>query len=193
MSRSIEGRILILANVRNGIPLVPYPDGLTYFLSTHAHRPVYYGENAMPLHAVAHLLRGGIVEVVDASARKPYPDALVAGVGTWALTFGRALNKYGTPFSEVPWATRAMIQACWSDAHAHTVRAIRRLATVYGVPDRPLRVTCWPHPLRWGGKSISPEFPLRGPAIIVSAPDRAGWDDRPDDIRAMMEDSKPDA
>lgn len=175
--------MLVLANVRNGIPLVPRPDGLSYFLSTHAHHAEgYFSPEAMPLNAIVHLLRGGVVEIVDASARKALPDALVTGVGTWALVFGRAVRA----FAEVPWATDAMIRGCWQHKQRRTVRVIRRLASVYGTPPDPLRVVSTVDH-RWNGKQITAEdVPLFGPAIAVTAPRRATWDDRPEVIRELI-------
>lgn len=174
---------LVLANVRNGLPLVPDPDGLTYFLSTHAHHSNgYFREGAMPLNAVVHLLRGGVVEVVDASARRPLPDALVTGVGTWALVFGRATRLH----SNVPWATPAMLRACWLKRHEATVKTIRRLMTVYGTPNTALDIVSTVD-YRWGGKQITArEIPAIGPALVVSAPVRATWDDRPERIAELV-------
>lgn len=123
---------LHLANVRTGLALCPDPDDLSYFLSTHAHRPPYVTPHSMPLSAIAHLLQGGTVIVHDGSHRRNHvPDSLVKGLGTWALIFGRAINNY----TDVPWATREMLRACWSNESRKTVQIIRRLGTIYGYPE----------------------------------------------------------
>jgi hypothetical protein len=177
--------VMTLANARNGIPMAPDADGVSMFLSTHAHRPPYFRIDAMPYHAVVHLLRGGVVRIVDGSARKGIPDSLLTGVGTWAMVFGRAI---GQP-SIVPWMTTAMKRACWTRAHRPTVQAILRLTTIYGSPDWPLRVHLRGPATRWFNgtrvQRISQHDRVMGPAIICEA-QPAPWDDRPQKMRDLI-------
>lgn len=177
--------MMLLANASNGLALVPLPDAVSAFLSSHAHHYPYRSVGAMPPDAILELLRGGVVSVVDGSKRKPYPDSLVTGVGTWALVFGRAVEKLGGQLSDVPWATREMLKACWREEHEPTVKLIRRLARISSVPDRPLAVHCWPNTLRWGGRNVAPSWPLRGPAIVVDS-FAAPFDDDPEAIARRL-------
>lgn len=177
--------MLTAANASNGLALAPFPDTVSVFLSSHAHRWPYRSIGAMPPDAILELLRGGIVQVVDGSKRKSYPDSLVTGVGTWALVFGRAVKKLGGQLSDVPWATREMYKACWHAEHEPTVKLVRRLARITTVPDRPLALHCWPSTLRWNGRLVTPSWPLHGPAIVVDA-GYAPFDDDPAAIRGRM-------
>lgn len=122
-----------LANISNGLAFPPY-DGLCMFQSQHAHHCKqcgYFRIDAMPYGAVLHLLRGGQVEIIDATRRhKPLTDALRYGVPTWCLVFNRAMGDRATRVCE--WQTRAMLSTANNDRHHPTVQAIRKLARATG-------------------------------------------------------------
>jgi hypothetical protein len=146
MNGGDDPRVLRLGNIRNGLA---YPhDDVCAFQSQHAHHMSlgYFRIDAMPYRAVIHLLRGGTVEIIDATAHdKPLSDALRYGVPTWCLVFNRALRLY-TPVC--PWQTPQMVRAAWNARHRPLVRMIRKLAEIYGaagpaVIGRNVRLKCY--------------------------------------------------
>jgi len=119
-----------LANISNGLA---YPhDDVCLFQSQHGHRAGmgYFRVDAMPYRAVIHLLQGGSITVVDATARrKILTDALRYGVVTWCLVFNRALGYRRVPVA--PWVTREMVNVAHGTLHKPLVQSIRKLARLY--------------------------------------------------------------
>lgn len=141
--QNVRGRcgvpeVLRLANIRNGLV---YPhDDVCNFQSQHGHQLKcgYFRIDAMPYSAVIHLLRGGEIEIIDATRRdKPLSDALKFGVTTWCMVFNRALNCRGIRVCY--WETREMRNAASSSIHRPLVQTIRKLAALYGA-EWPARI-----------------------------------------------------
>jgi hypothetical protein len=181
--------VLYVLNASNGLAykaLCP-TDHVSLFLSSQAHHAdCYFRAEAMPHSALVRLLCGGVVAVVDASGRKPFPDSLVTGVGSWVLAFNRALRGEG----EVPHATPAMRRfAGHSEEADRVVRSVRRLARIYG--DRgPATMHFWRPEVpcfRYNCRVVPCSWPDRGPAVVAFAPGRASWDDKPAEVKSLME------
>ena len=122
---------LVLANIRNGLA---YPhDDVCYFQSQFAHHKKlgYFRIDAMPYRAVIHLLCGGEITIVDATAKsKPLTDAQRKGVPTWCLVFNRALRIYDVKVCD--WQTKDMVEVARSRVHKPLVQTIRKLVEIYG-------------------------------------------------------------
>ena len=155
-----------LANISNGLPFEH--DGTCWFQSQHGHhlRDGYFRADAMPWDAVIHLLRGGSVEIIDATQHnKPLSDALRYGVPTWAMVFNRAVRLWppaGTLVCE--WQTREMRMAAFDTRHKKTVRSIRRLAGIYGA-SQPAVI---------------------GVNVLLTCHRNIAWDDKPELIRTKL-------
>lgn len=119
-----------LANIRNGLA---YPhDDVCLFQSNHGHRASmgYFRIDAMPYRAVIHLLCGGEITIIDATARgKKLSDALRYGVPTWCMVFNRALGQPRVPVAA--WVTREMVNLAHGPIHKPLVQTIRKLARLY--------------------------------------------------------------
>ena|GEM_PF-1978972 len=154
---------LVLANISNGLP---YPhDDVCFFQSQHGHSyaMAYFRADAMPWRAVIHLLEGGELEVVDATAGdKPLTDALRYGVRTWCHVFNRAL-RYGDLGFGPPHGWRA----ARSDRHRPTVQAIRRIARVLDT------------------RKQRPAIP--GENVLLTCHRNVGWDDDPAALGRVLE------
>lgn len=127
-------KILKLANITNGLA---YPhDDICYFQSQYGHSRAYgyFCLDSMPYRAVRHLLLGGKIEIIDATAKnKKLTDAQKYGIVTWCIVFNRALNHKGSKFIKVcDWETKHMLSAALSERHKPTVRGIRKLIKIYG-------------------------------------------------------------
>ena len=129
--KKLQKKNLVLANIRNGLA---YPhDDVCYFQSQFAHHKKlgYFRIDSMPYRAVIHLLCGGEITIVDATAKnKPLTDAQRKGVPTWCLVFNRALRYYDVKVCD--WQTVDMVQVAHSRVHKPLVQAIRKLAEIYG-------------------------------------------------------------
>jgi hypothetical protein len=126
--------MLRLANIRNGLA---YPhDDVCYFQSQYGHhaRYGYFRIDAMPYKAVIHLLKGGTIEIIDATAKnKRMTDAQKFGIPTWCIVFNRALNFKGSRHIEVcDWQTDVMKRIALSSFHDQATYSIRKLVNVYG-------------------------------------------------------------
>ena len=124
--------MLRIANATNGLAFPPY-DCVSMFLSTHGHNygMGYFRIDNMPYLAIVELLKGGVIQVVDATQHdKPLPDAIKFGVTTFALAFNRAIGEYDLVVAS--WQTHEMKRAALSSAHKKLVQRIRRLAQVFG-------------------------------------------------------------
>ncbi len=109
-----------------------YPhDDICFFQSQHGHhaRCGYFADNAMPWSAVAHLLCGGTIEVIDASQHRRMTDALRFGVATWCRVFNAAVCRTDAGSD---WETPEMRRA--ANQHAKLRRLIRRLWRAHGCP-----------------------------------------------------------
>ena len=126
--------ILRLANIRNGLV---YPhDDVCHFQSSYGHHAGhgYYRMDAMPYRAVIHLLKGGTIEIIDAthSKHKKMTDAQKFGVPTWCITFNRALDFKGSRNIQVcDWQTACMRKLAMSNRHRKTAYTIRKLVQIY--------------------------------------------------------------
>lgn len=121
---------MTLANLSNGI--VIEHDDICYFQSNYGHSAKlgYFRHDAMPLKAIAHLLTGGKVRIVDATRRtNRLSDALRFGVPTWCMVFNRAIRK---PARVCEWETLTMQGVANSKLHSAHVQTIRKLAKMYG-------------------------------------------------------------
>lgn len=127
-----------LANIRNGLA---YPhDDVCLFQSNHGHQASigYFRIDAMPYAAVIHLLQGGRITVIDATARnKVLTDALQYGVPTWCMVFNRAIGHREVVVA--PWVTRELVNIAHGPIHKPLVQTIRKLARLYP-PAGPLRI-----------------------------------------------------
>lgn len=120
-----------LANLSTGLAFPPW-DGICYFASTLGHhaKDGYFRIDAMPLTAIAELLRGGSVTVIDGRRRPGIPDGLRFGLTTWCIVFNRAIRESTHPVA--PWETLEMWQVAHSNKHRKLVRTIRKLARIVG-------------------------------------------------------------
>lgn len=151
-----------LANISNGLAY-PYDD-VCYFQSTYGHHASlgYFRLDSMPYSAVIHLLLGGTVTVVDASAHRRLSDALRWGVTTWCLVFNRAL---GVCVPVCDWETPAMRRvAHYHHPHRKLMGTVRKLERVYG-NSGPLVV---------------------GENVLLECHRRSDLDDRPDVLRGVV-------
>jgi hypothetical protein len=101
--------VLRLANISNGLHF-PHDD-VCCFQSQHAHRRSlgYFRIDAMPYRAVIHLLRGGVVEIIDATHKsKLLSEALRHGVPTWCIVMNRAMKFDYQNVRVCGWQTRDM-------------------------------------------------------------------------------------
>lgn len=129
--------MMTLANLSNGLA---YPhDHIAHFQSNYAHHKSlgYFRIDSMPLEAIVHLLNGGEVTIVDATASdKALSDGLKKGVPTWCLVFNRAIDKVGVSGARsvrvCEWQTRDMVQVAHSQFHHPATQTIRKLAKVVG-------------------------------------------------------------
>lgn len=129
--------VMRLANISNGLA---YPhDDVCNFQSNHGHQFSigYFRLDAMPYRAVIHLLRGGVVEIIDAThGGKALTDAQKFGVPTWCIAFNRAIRMGCSRVCD--WQTKEMERAALKK-HRKTITAIRKLVKVYGC-SRPATV-----------------------------------------------------
>ena len=122
--------VLVLANISNGLAF--RHDNVCCFQSNHGHNAKmgYFRMDAMPYSVVIWLLRGGRIEIVDAtSGKKPLTDALKFGLPAWCLVFNRALRLDARVCE---WQTREMTTASRLDVHKPLVQTIRKLEKLYG-------------------------------------------------------------
>lgn len=125
---------MILANISNGLV---YPhDDVCHFQSNYGHsaKHGYFRIDSMPYRAVIHLLKGGTLEICDATAkRKKLTDGLKYGVPTWCIVFNRAINDKGSRHIKVcDWQTPEMKRVALSAKHKPLVQSIRKLIKIYG-------------------------------------------------------------
>ncbi len=163
-----RGSRLVLANVSNGLAF-PHDD-ICYFQSNHAHQlsSGYFARDAMPLSAVVHLLRGGELEIVDATrSSKRLTDAQRLGVATWCLVFNRAVAPILPGARSVrvcPWQTREMARLAMSQIHRPTAHTIRKLGRIFGAV-RPAVI---------------------GENVLLTCHSGAVWDDQPLRLQAVL-------
>jgi len=122
---------LRLANLSNGIAF-PHDD-VCYFQSNHGHncKMGYFRHDAMPPQAIIHLLTGGEITIVDATAKnKSLTDAQKFGVPTFCLVFNRAIKR--RDIKVCSWQTREMEKVAYADIHKKLVQTIRKLVRIYG-------------------------------------------------------------
>ena len=138
---------IVLANISNGLA---YPhDDVCAFFSCHGHhyRDGYFRIDAMPYGPVLHLLRGGEIEIVDATQHnKPLTDAQRFGVPTWCRVFNRALGRNDVRVCE--WETVHIRRAANHSRVRPIVQVIRKLAKLVAssgpaVIDENVHLTCY--------------------------------------------------
>lgn len=127
-------KLLVLANIRNGLA---YPhDDVCCFQSCHAHHLScgYFRMDAMPYSAVIHLLKGGIIKIVDATQHdKPLSDALKYGVPAWCRVFNRSVGGSYNEHHVCGWETREIRIAANKQEQRPLVQTYRKLIQLYGV------------------------------------------------------------
>jgi hypothetical protein len=178
---------MIVLNCRNGLPFNNYfrTEHYSMFLSSHAHHAnCYFQSGDMPISAIIELLKGGIVTVVDASTSKPFPDALVTGLGSWVIAFNRGLKSDESPEHSTP-AMRKY--AYYSDEAKRVKQTVRRLKTVYG-DSGPAKMHLWNGrntQFVYNSKAVQCSFPTKGPAVVAVGL-LCNWDDKPEVMRKIM-------
>lgn len=138
---------MILANISNGLAFEH--DDVCYFQSQYAHHLSlgYFRVDSMPYKAVIHLLKGGQLEIIDATHKdKPLSDAMLYGVGTWCLVMNRALKHDYKKIKVCEWQTKEMITA--TDKHKRYIQSLRKLIKIYGriepvVIGNQIKITCY--------------------------------------------------
>ena len=152
-----------LANMSNGLV---YPhDSVCFFQSQHGHQAKvgYFRIDAMPYEAVLILLRGGTIEIIDATARdKLLTDAQKFGVPTWCLVFNRAIRQSAVVCA---WETPEMRKVASSRHHKPLVQAIRRLRRIVGDAG----------PIKIGGQ------------VRLTCHRSVGFDDKPQELARLAQ------
>ncbi len=138
--RATRGQnVLRLANITNGL-YFPHDD-VCCFQSQHAHHRSlgYFRIDAMPYRAVIHLLRGGVVEIIDATRKsKLLSDALRHGVPTWCIVMNRAMKFDYQNIRVCEWQTPDMMKA--ARMHDTYLGTLRKLVRLYGRTKRPIQI-----------------------------------------------------
>ncbi len=135
----MERNILRLANITNG--LFFDHDDVCCFQSQFAHHRSlgYFRIDSMPYRVVIHVLRGGVIEIVDATQKnKPRTDALRIGVPTWCIVMNRAMKFDYRNVRVCPWQTPDMMKA--ATMHHRYIGTLRKLVRLYGRTEQPLRI-----------------------------------------------------
>ena len=117
----------------------------------------------MPYVAVIHLLQGGSITIVDATARnKSLSDALRYGVPTWCMVYNRAIGHRQVVVAS--WVTREMVNIAHGAIHKPLVQTIRKLARLYP-PAASLRI---------------------GVNVILESHPVCGFDDKPELLKEKL-------
>ena len=120
-----------LANISNGLYFEH--DDVCNFQSQFGHHCHlgYFRIDSMPYRAIIHLLTGGSLEIIDATAHdKPLSDALKYGLPTWCIVMNHAMKFDYIRIRVCDWQTKEMIRA--SQVHRNYLQSLRKLIKLYG-------------------------------------------------------------